>query len=209
MNVPGNAAAPGANTEGDNCDLAGGLISDTKHTPIAESCARCAVQATRTIGSVAMCDDHAHELLGPIRARVILPEGFDGVGRVVAPRLDWGDQYHELECTTPCGASWVGRGGEPCPYCAGLYERLLIEQKRLLLKPELPERADPQRTRAVQAWAQRLARSVRAGIITEADARIALDRQAGGRYEFPHDVFDAGLISEVAKIPHPVVASAP
>jgi hypothetical protein len=112
-----------------------------------------------------------------IRDRVILPEGFDGVGRAIAPRLDWGEQFHDLECDQ-CEAEWVGRDGEQCQFCAGLYARLLAEQKQLVLRPELPDAADPRRSSAERAWAERLATSVTAGIVSERDARWALERVA-------------------------------
>jgi hypothetical protein len=141
----------------------------------ADICKECSAPATHSVGTVWLCTRHNNDLLDPIRARVILPEGFDGTGQPTALRLDWGEQFHDLECTQ-CEATWVGWGGEQCPYCAGLYERSVTEQKQLVLRPTLPEPEHPRRKRAESAWAERLAVAVIAGLVEEREARWALER---------------------------------
>ena len=142
-----------------------------------EKCGQCDDYAWRTLGTVAYCHDCFEDLLQPIRERVFLPEGFDGTGRATGARPDFGTGYHDLECHQ-CEASWVGRANEHCSYCAGMYTRSLAEQKRLLLRPELPDIAADSRTAALDAWADRLAIAVAAEVVTRQQARNAFDREA-------------------------------
>lgn len=135
-------------------------------------CGRCnAEPATIPMAITYWCAECWSEL----QTRTILPEGFDGVGREITPRPDWGPQYRDLECSE-CAATWVGPLLEPCPYCAGLFERSVAEQKTLVLRPDLPDVGNPRRTTAERAWAERLAVAVQAGTVTEREARYALDR---------------------------------
>ena len=143
--------------------------------PTIEACTKCDDDATGTVGAVALCDLHLDEVLDPIRKRVFKQEGFDGIGIPTAPRPDWGPLFHDLECSE-CAATFVGKRKTPCPWCAGLHERSVAEQRVILLRPDLPASHDKHHDTAVKAWAQRLAMSVTAGIVTERDARWALDR---------------------------------
>jgi len=143
--------------------------------PTIEACTKCDDDAARTVGAVALCDLHADAVLDPIRKRVFKQEGFDGIGIPTAPRPDWGPLFHELECSG-CAATWVGPRKTPCPWCAGLYERSVAEQRLILLRPDFPGSDAKNHDAAVKAWAERLAMSVTAGIVTERDARWALDR---------------------------------
>jgi len=110
-----------------------------------------------------------------IRGRTMMVEGFDGIGRPTEPRPEFGPGYHNLECDQ-CQASWVGRSGSSCNYCAGLGARSLAEQPALLLRPVLPVADSPNRLTAEMAWAERLANAVKAGVVTEIEARRALER---------------------------------
>lgn len=101
----------------------------------------------------------------------------DGVGRQVGPlRPDWGEGWAELECDH-CGAGWVGPIGEPCAWCAVSLERMRAWQADKLLHPELPDRDDCRRARALKAWAGRLARGVEAELIDADAARRAWKRE--------------------------------
>jgi hypothetical protein len=97
-------------------------------------------------------------------------------GEVVSYRPELGHDQVDLECDQ-CGATWTGRPREACPYCAGLYTRAIAEQKRLLLRPELPDVDAARRDAAVAAWADRLAVAITAEIITTQEARTAYDRE--------------------------------
>jgi len=81
-----------------------------------------------------------------------------------------------LECAV-CAASWVGPIGEPCGWCSRRLERTVAEQRRLLLRPDLPERADTHRIDALKAWGARLRVAHRAGIITRDDLDTAWTRE--------------------------------
>ena len=142
-----------------------------------EKCSQCDDYAWRTIGTKAFCHDCFEDLLQPIRHRVFLPEGFDGTGKATGARPDFGAGYHDLECNQ-CEATWVGRANEHCSYCAGMYTRSLEEQKRLLLRPDLPDIAADSRTAALDAWADRLATAVAAEVVTRPQARQAFNREA-------------------------------
>jgi hypothetical protein len=135
----------------------------------------CTKVTTTRVARIAYCDSCAEELLGGIRARVIGNESGSGYGRELRPRPDWGDGWADMSCSV-CDAGWTGRPGSPCRWCQGRAVRRAEEQCRLLLRPELPDRGDPQRRRALEAWAERLARAVNAGVVTEAEARTAIAR---------------------------------
>jgi hypothetical protein len=145
-------------------------------TPGTEPCRTCAATATRTIGTGTYCDRCADELLAPIRARVIVDESGAGVGQQTGPlRPDYGDQWADLTCTT-CDAEWTGPIGEPCAWCLHRAVRLVELQRRLLVHPELPEPGHRGHSAAVDAWHERLARAVQAGVITIDDADTAAGR---------------------------------
>jgi hypothetical protein len=99
-----------------------------------------------------------------------------GQGRQNGPlRADYGPRWGELECDL-CEASWVGRIDEPCSWCEKRVERQRVDQRRLLLHPDLPDRGDKRRDRALQAWATRLANAVNSGLMAESEARTAIAR---------------------------------
>ena len=143
------------------------------HTPakVTELC-RCGAIAYRLIGTVAHCDACADELLEPIRGRVILDESGIGTGRQVGVlRTDFGDRWADLACTL-CPYQWVGPIAETCPACTDRAVRLQELQRARILRPVLPEPADPRYSAAMDAWHARIAGAVVAGLITadEADA---------------------------------------
>jgi bacterioferritin-associated ferredoxin len=147
----------------------------------ATTCSTCPAPAVRTLGVDSYCAVCANAILDPIRERVILPTGFDGTGREITPRPDCGIGWSDLKCSV-CSATWTGRPNESCGWCRNRYKSMLANQRQLTLRPNLPSRNDPKRIGALDAWAQRLARAVRSEIVTEADARDALDREAGDRH---------------------------
>ena len=142
-----------------------------------EQCSQCKSQAWRTLGSLAYCQPCREELLQPIHERAFLPEGFDGTGRPTGTHTGAASRHiQELECHQ-CAATWVGKPGEYCAYCAGLYSRSVSEQKRLLLRPELPDTDSTTRPAALTAWADRLAVAITAEVITRQQARQAFNRE--------------------------------
>jgi hypothetical protein len=129
------------------------------------------------IGAYFYCAGHAELLLGPIRERVMLREGFEGIGRSNGVyRPDHGPGMFELDCSA-CGYGWVGLAGQECNACAVTRERLAKWQAEKLLRPELPDRDSPRFDGAFEAWAERLARGVDAGLVTAHDATKALRRR--------------------------------
>ena len=73
-----------------------------------------------------------------------------------------------------CG---VGLAWEQCPYCIDRDERMRNRQRRLLLRPELPDRDDNARPGALEAWGDRLAHGISTGVVTAADADAAWERE--------------------------------
>jgi hypothetical protein len=110
------------------------------------------------------------------------------------PRPDFGPGHVERACQ--CGATWIGGADDPCWWCAQAERRQLDDQRRRLLWPEWMASQGPRydelapvdravwdRTRgilrgadSVKAWTHRLIDAVDAGIVTEAEARAALNR---------------------------------
>jgi hypothetical protein len=97
-----------------------------------------------------------------------------------------------------CPAGWIGLPGEGCGWCADAIERQRDDQRRMLLSPDWlsvdhgprydqlspVDRAVWDRTRGQvrghdsrTAWAERLARAVVSGLVTEHEARAAYDRR--------------------------------
>ncbi len=111
----------------------------------------------------------------------LVPEvlAFGGRGAQAGPmRPDYGHRWADLRCDQ-CGATWVGVIGEPCWWCRRSYEITLEHQAELVLTPpDLdPDLNDAARTAALEAWAERLAVAVKAGVISEGEARGAMKRE--------------------------------
>ena len=157
-----------------------------------ELCAICQeAPATRLLGTVAHCEACAEAFLAPIRERIRLKYGEP----VAEGRTDYGGWW--LRCLV-CSASWVGAQGDPCPWCAERYERVVEDERRKLLHPHWLERSEGNerydslspidqqvwdRTRgqnrgadSLDAWGKDLARAVGRGIITLAEADEAMTR---------------------------------
>jgi len=116
------------------------------------------------------------------------------------PRPDHGPDMIQRLCR--CGAGWVGRAGDDCPWCVAAAERDVAELRRRLLWPawmveqgprydELDEvdRAVWDRTRGIRrgeaserGWAERLADAVNARILTPGEADAALARAERRRH---------------------------
>jgi len=132
-----------------------------------EPCHQCGVAADVLLGTQAWCHECAEAFLAPIREKVALRQGL--VRRLYkAPGHGPGMWY--LECQT-CEATWVGEPHEACQWCIERTQRLVEDQRSLLLKP-------PAETSSV-TWARQLAHAQAAGIITEAEAHSAI-RSLGG-----------------------------
>jgi hypothetical protein len=138
---------------------------------------RCGTIAHRTLGTIAYCERCADELLEPIRARIITNESGAGHGTQTGPlRPDYGRGWADLTCTV-CHYQWTGPIGEPCSTCEARTARLVEEQRRRLLRPELPEATSARWAAAVDSWHERLARAVTAGTITAHEADAATSRE--------------------------------
>lgn len=125
----------------------------------------CGEPGVQNLGTKGYCSTHLSELL-----RSFKPEAFELSGRWVEVgcyRPDHGPGYAECECPG-CGATAVAVVGSPCAYCEHAKVRMLDWQAQKALTP--PE---SRHSGALEAWAERLAVAVRAGIVTEDEARRA------------------------------------
>lgn len=136
----------------------------------------CGADAARLIGTQPMCATHADELLEPIRARVLNPEGLAGVGRLCGRvRPDMGAGSAEVACDA-CGATWVALAGSPCPWCIAARARLAAWQAELVLTPPDVHHDDARWPEAMRAWRERLTRAFEAGLVSEAQLLGAYHR---------------------------------
>ena len=140
----------------------------------------CGRPATRTLAAVGSCDGCLETILAPIRRRVAERHGC-GFGEQHGPlRPDWGSRYADLQCSV-CEATWVGPIGEPCSWCADALEHMRAWQAEILLAPELPDVDDERYEAAATAWAERLGRGVRAGLISETQMMAVIRREVERR----------------------------
>ena len=142
-------------------------------------CRQCGALPAGCVGTVAYCAVCADAMLAAVRDRVesrVSDESGIGAGNPAAPRPDHGAGFADLACNL-CGAGWVGLAWEQCPYCIDRDERMRNRQRRLLLRPELPDRDDNARPGALEAWGDRLAHGISTGVVTAADADAAWERE--------------------------------
>ena len=136
------------------------------------TCDHCGQPATRTLCAETLCHQCAETILQPIRYRV----GLTGSGMLAGIyRPEYGPGVADLECGA-CGATWVGVVGDPCTWCEDRAENQRRWQAELVLQAPLHDRDDPRRRAALEAWAQRLATAVQAGIIDRHEADRAWKR---------------------------------
>lgn len=165
-----------------------------RRSPIPWDCSECGAPGFQNVYSRGYCVSHLAELY-----RAFSPEVWDlaGVGLPEGRRPDHGEECFDLRCVA-CGATWVGAAFDPCGWCERERERLVADQRRQLLDPPwlASDAGDPRydelsaldqavwdRTRgqrrdadSLEIWVGRLARAVEAGVITEDEARRAVDR---------------------------------
>lgn len=140
------------------------------------TCARCGTNpGTRPVCAQDWCEPCWFAFREPIIARIIIDTPSVLV-RVGLDRPEHGPGMVDVECQS-CGATMVAVPGETCAYCAGAWERMARWQAEKLLRAELPEADDARFLASAQAWLDRLAVGVEAGIITETQARAAWERR--------------------------------
>lgn len=137
-------------------------------------CSACGEPGYRNVAARGYCRRHFAALLATFDPAVFEMRGF-GV-QAGPPRPDHGAGFMELECVV-CGAGWVGELLDPCPWCMASLERMARWQAERLLDPDLPDPDDRRFDGARRAWAERLARGVEVGLITERQARRAWARR--------------------------------
>lgn len=100
-----------------------------------------------------------------------------GQGFQVGPlRPDYGDEWADLQCDQ-CAATWTAPIGAVCPWCLDAEQRQRQWQAELVLKAPEVDRDDRTRPGVITAWGQRLANAVKAGLVTEQQARTAWERE--------------------------------
>lgn len=89
----------------------------------------------------------------------------------------YGPHVEELRCNA-CGATWAGVAGDPCGWCVDRLERQQEHQAELLLRPPSVDTDDIAHGTRMDAWIDRMAVGIDAGLITEAEAQAAWRRAA-------------------------------
>lgn len=138
-------------------------------------CSTCGSLGVRNLGTRGYCGAHLSDLFRKLDERQFM---LRGVGLLTGrERPEFGHGFAELECVH-CLATWVGVPGDLCLWCEAVLRALQRYQAELVLRPDLPERTDKRRERAVAAWAEgRLAVAVEAGLVTDLEAERALRRE--------------------------------
>ena len=135
-------------------------------------CAECDDVAEVRLALTPLCVACWRSITNPWRERHDVP--LTGRGRVVgAPRFDG---WAVLRCVD-CRYSWIGPPGERCHECPRLADQRRVWQAELTLRPPDVELDDKHRGARLEAWAERLGRAVESGLITEAQARHAIERE--------------------------------
>jgi hypothetical protein len=126
-------------------------------------CSTCGAPGVKNLGTAGYCRNHLDALY-----RTFDPAVFHlrGVGLLAgAVRPDYGPGYGDLACVA-CGATWTGVIGEPCWWCETMRAAMLKHQAELVLRPPDIDPTDKRYNETMTAWADRMVRACRAGIIT-------------------------------------------
>lgn len=134
-------------------------------------CVECGDAAEVRLAVTPLCVTCWRSITNPWRERCGIP--LIGRGHMLgAPRPDG---WALVRCID-CGYSWFGPPGERCDNCARITDNRRKWQAELVLTPPDVDPDDRNRDARLAAWAERLARAVEVDLITEAQARRALDR---------------------------------
>lgn len=126
-------------------------------------CSTCGADGHRNLGTQGFCAAHLGELYARFNPVSFGPVGVGLPGRSADP--------NELSCAR-CGATWVGVLGEDCFWCWRTFSQMVDHQAERVLQP--PDADVDDRMAALAAWAKRLAVAVKAGLVSEPQARRAL-----------------------------------
>jgi hypothetical protein len=128
-------------------------------------CDTCGKPGYRNVAANGYCADHLAELYAQLDPSVHKVIGYG------LPDGPW------QRCVR-CGATWDGHIGQACRWCWTEYDSLIRLSKEATLTPPDVDPDDARRPDALRAWAERLAVAVKAELITEQDARTAMQREA-------------------------------
>lgn len=138
-------------------------------------CVECGASSEVSLLVTPLCVSCWRSITNPWRERYGLPP--IGRGRQYGPlRPEWGEGWAELRCDL-CSYEWVGPVAESCSRCPALLARDHAWQAELVLRPPDVEPDDRNRDDRLRAWAERLARAVKAELISADRARGALERE--------------------------------
>jgi hypothetical protein len=129
----------------------------------------CGQPGTIPLGIDDYCPHHYDELLDSFDPSVFGPIGR---GRGIA---NLGSEWI-VQCRH-CTATWHGHPGDICAYCERTLAMQIDQQADLALRPPDVQRDDPNWGPRMTAWAERLARAVKAGVVGAHRARAALERE--------------------------------
>ena len=137
-------------------------------------CTECGGPGVRNLGTKGYCGAHLSELYSRFDPVVF---GLHGI-MVQAGKMrpDWGPAFCDVECIA-CGATAVGIVGEHCWWCRRSHEIVCEWQAEIVLRRPDIDPTDERYATAVDAWAERLARAVLAGVVDRHVARRVLERE--------------------------------
>lgn len=137
-------------------------------------CVECAGPGVRNLGTNGYCGAHLSQLYSRFDPLVF---GLHGVmvqsGKM---RPDFGPAFADCVCIA-CGATEVAIVGESCAWCLRGHEIVLAWQIEILLRRPDVDSGDQRYSSAIDAWAERLARAVLAGVVDRHVARRVLERE--------------------------------
>jgi hypothetical protein len=137
-------------------------------------CHKCAGAGVRNVGTQGYCGTHLAELHNKFNKNVF---AFNGIGiQTGVMRPDYGPAQAHLQCNA-CDATWVGIAGEHCDWCKTSRHQLIAHQAELVTRPPDVSPDDARFGNIIQAWADRLANAVEAGLIDKPLAERLLTRE--------------------------------
>lgn len=128
-------------------------------------CSSCGRDGVKNLGIHGYCIDHLAELTALLDPSVHSVIGYG------LPDGPW------QRCVR-CGATWDGYAFQSCRWCWAEYDSLIRLSVKAVLTPPDVDPDDARHPNALRAWAERLAAAVKAELITEQDARTAMQREA-------------------------------
>lgn len=133
-------------------------------------CDTCGNPGVRNVAAKGYCAHHLHVLYATFGPEAWVDGGVGLQSGRACP--EYGPLEYELTCCC-CGATWTGIPGDACHWCRRAIEIQIDHQIDLLLTPPDVDPDDITFDAKIEAWAERLARGIKSGLITKQQAEAA------------------------------------